>query len=94
LGSHAIISQDAFLCGASHDYNNPAFPLYSKEITVGAYGWVCARASVMPGVTINEGAVLGMASVATSDLDSWSVYAGSPAKMVKLRQQHPGGLEV
>ncbi len=27
LGSHAILSQDAYLCGATHDYDDPAFPL-------------------------------------------------------------------
>ena len=94
LGSHTIISQDAFLCGASHDYNDPAFPLYSKEISVGAFAWVCARACVMPGVTINEGAVLGLAAVATSDLDAWTVYTGSPAKSVKLRKRTQGNTTV
>lgn len=85
LGSHAIISQDAFLCGASHDYNDPAFSLYSKEISICAYAWVCARACVLPGVTINEGAVLGMAAVAATDLNAWTVYAGSPAKYIRNR---------
>lgn len=89
LGSHSIVSQGAFICCASHDYNNPAFPLYSKEISIGAYSWICARACVMPGVTINDGAVLGLASVATSDLAAWSVYAGSPAQLVKLRTKNP-----
>lgn len=88
FGSHAIVSQDAFLCGASHDYNDPGFPLYSKSIHVGAYAWVCARACVMPGVSIHEGAVLGLAAVATNDLNAWTVYAGSPAKAVKRRKQN------
>ncbi len=26
LGSHAILSQDSYLCGATHDYDDPAFP--------------------------------------------------------------------
>lgn len=85
LGSHAIISQDAYLCGASHDYNDPDFPFFSKPITVGDYAWVCARACVMPGVTIHDGAVLGLGSVATRDLEPWFVYAGSPAKPVRKR---------
>ena len=86
LGSHSIISQDAFLCGASHDYNNTAFSLYSKPIQIGAYAWVCARACVMPGVTVCEGAVLGLAAIATTDLHAWTVYAGSPAKALKQRK--------
>ncbi|HUD22784.1 MAG TPA: hypothetical protein VMQ60_08055 [Acidobacteriaceae bacterium] len=87
LGSHAILSQDAYLCGATHDYNDADFPLLACEMEVGAYAWVCARASVGPGVCVGEGAVLGLGSVATRDLEPWSVYAGVPAVKVKERKR-------
>ena len=89
LGSHAILSQEAYLCGATHDYDDPAFPLIAYATTIGAYAWVCARASVAPGVNIGEGAVLGLGSVATRNLDPWTVYAGVPAVKVKERRQFP-----
>jgi putative colanic acid biosynthesis acetyltransferase WcaF len=54
---------------------------------VGAYAWVCARASVGPGVRVGEGAVLGLGSVATRDLEPWGVYAGVPAVKVKERKR-------
>lgn len=85
LASHAIISQDAYLCGATHDYNSPAFPVISCPMCVGRYAWVAARACVSPGVNLAEGAILGLASVATRDLGPWSIYAGVPAKKVKDR---------
>ncbi len=86
LGSHAIVSQGAYLCGATHDYNDPAFPLISFPIELGAYSWICARASVAPGVRVGEGAVLGLGSVAASDLEPWTVYAGVPARKMKSRE--------
>jgi putative colanic acid biosynthesis acetyltransferase WcaF len=89
LGSHAILSQEAYLCGATHDYDDPAFPLIAYATNIGAYAWVCARASVAPGVNIGEGAVLGLGSVATRNLDPWGVYAGVPAVKVKERRQFP-----
>jgi putative colanic acid biosynthesis acetyltransferase WcaF len=85
LGSHAIISQEAYLCGATHDYEDPGFPLVSSEISIGAYAWVCARATVQPGVSVGEGAVLALGAVATRNLDAWSVYAGIPARKIKAR---------
>lgn len=88
LGSHSIVSQQAYLCGASHDYNDGSFPMISKPIRVGAYAWVCARANVQMGVTIGEGAVLGLGSLATTDLKPWTVYGGVPAKAIKPRQRH------
>ena len=87
LGSHAILSQGAYLCGATHDFDDPAFPLLAYAMEVGAYAWVCARACVAPGVNVGEGAVLGLASVATRDLEAWGVYAGSPAVKVKERKR-------
>ena len=88
LGSHAILSQEAYLCGATHDYDDPAFPLVAYRMTIGAYAWICARASVAPGVSVAEGAVLGLGSVATRNLEPWTVYAGSPAVKVKDRRPH------
>lgn len=87
LGSHAIVSQQAYICGATHDYNDPAFPLISFPMSLGAYSWVCARASVCPGVNVGDGAVLGLGSVATKDLEPWMVYAGVPAQAVKQRTE-------
>jgi len=87
LGSHAVVSQDAYLCGATHDYNDPAFPLISFPISLGAYCWICARAAIVPGVKVGEGAVLGMGSLATHDLKPWTVYAGVPAREIKRRER-------
>jgi putative colanic acid biosynthesis acetyltransferase WcaF len=92
MGSHAIISQQAYICGATHDYNDPAFPLISFPMSLGAYSWVCARASVSPGVNVGEGAVLGLGSVATHDLEPWTVYAGVPAQPIKQRVIHDRSL--
>ena len=86
FGSHAILSQEAFVCGATHDYDDPAFPLLAYAMDFGAYSWVCARASVGPGVSLGEGSVLGLGSVATRDLEPWGVYAGVPAMKVKDRK--------
>ena len=87
LGSHAIVSQGAYVCGATHDFVDPAFPLLAFSMDIGAYAWICARALVSPGVNVCEGAVLGLGSVATRDLEPWGVYAGVPAVKVKERKR-------
>lgn len=89
LGSHAIVSQDAYLCAATHDLDDPAFPMRSRPIVLGDYAWVCARASVGPGVTLGDGAVLGLASTTTRDLAPWTVHAGAPARLLRPRRRPP-----
>jgi putative colanic acid biosynthesis acetyltransferase WcaF len=87
LGHHTIISQDAYLCGATHDYNSPDFNYVMKTIRTEAYVWICARAIVLPGVSCGCGSVLGAGSVTSRSMDAWCVYAGNPARMVKERKR-------
>jgi len=85
LGEAAVVSQQAYLCGAGHDIDDPAFPMVSRPIRIGAHAWVAARATVQAGVTLHEGAVLGLGAVATRDLLAWTVYAGVPARALRRR---------
>lgn len=87
IGSHAVISQGAYLCGATHLYNEPSFRLVSYPMAIGAYAWVCARATVSPGVNVAEGAILALGSIATKDLEPFGIYAGMPARKVKERDR-------
>ncbi len=87
LGSHAVVSQQAFLCGAGHDIDDAAFPMVCQPIHIGAYAWIGARATVCAGVTVGEGAVLGLGGVATRDLQAWTVYAGVPARALRQRRR-------
>jgi putative colanic acid biosynthesis acetyltransferase WcaF len=87
LGSHAIVSQDAYVCTATHDMDDPAFPMIAAPISIGAYAWICARAAVLPGVTVREGAVLGMGAITSKDLEAWQVYSGMPARRIRERKR-------
>ena len=90
LRSHSVVSQQAYLCGAGHDIDDPAFPMVSKPITVGRYAWVAARATLCAGVEMGDGAVLGLGSVATRDLQAWCVHAGVPARLLRARARPAG----
>jgi putative colanic acid biosynthesis acetyltransferase WcaF len=85
IGSHAILSQGSYICGATHDIDNPDFPTIARTSSIGPYAWVCARAAVMPGVNLEEGAVLALGGVATRDIPAWEVHAGVPAKRIRVR---------
>ncbi|HTW61436.1 MAG TPA: hypothetical protein VMD55_06465, partial [Terracidiphilus sp.] len=85
LGSHCIVSQGAYICGATHEYNTPEFRLVHFPMRLGAYSWICARATVNPGVNVGAGAILALGAVATRDLEAFGIYAGVPARRVKER---------
>lgn len=85
LGDHAIVSQQAYLCGATHDLWDPEFSMISAPIRIGERAWICARATVQMGVTVGPGAVLALGAIATRDLEPWSIHAGVPARRIKNR---------
>jgi putative colanic acid biosynthesis acetyltransferase WcaF len=85
LGSHSVVSQQAYLCGATHDLSDAGFAMISAPIEIGRYAWVCARSTVQMGVKVGDGAVLGLGGIATRDLEPWTVYAGAPARRLKAR---------
>ena len=85
LGSNITISQQAYICTASHDISSLKKPLITKPITVADSAWVCARSILLPGVTIGEGAVVAAGAVVTRDVEPWTVVGGNPAKLIKRR---------
>lgn len=85
LGAKVTVSQDSFLCSASHDIGTLARELVSAPIVIENHAWVAARAFVGPGVRIGQGAVVGACAVVTKDVAPWTVVAGNPARVVKKR---------
>lgn len=88
LGARAIVSQGAYLCSASHDYNSSAFDLMVGEIRLEKDSWVAAEAFVGPGVTLHEGSVALARAVVVRDVPAWTVLAGNPARQVAMRKPH------
>lgn len=39
--------------------------------------------TIMPGVTVGEGAIVGAYSLVTKDIPAWTIATGRPAKVVK-----------
>jgi len=88
IGDHCCLSQGAYICTGSHDWADRAFELVSRPIIIEDHAWIAAHAKVAPGVRVGEGAVLCLGSVATQELESWTVYLGVPAKPIKKRIIH------
>lgn len=54
----------------------------SKPVTIEDDVWLGSRVSVMPGVTIGRGSVVGVNAVVTRDVPPWTIVAGIPAKKI------------
>lgn len=85
IGENSVISQKSYICAATHNYSKSDFPILAKKVTIGNGCWLATDVFVSPGVSIDNGVVVGARSTVVKDLESNLVYVGSPAKIIKRR---------
>lgn len=58
--------------------------MYSKgDVSIGKNVWIGEKATILPGVTIGEGSIIGANSVVTKNIPPYSIACGIPAKVIK-----------
>lgn len=85
IGNNVTISQGALLLTGSHDHTKETFDFISLPIIIEDGGWIGARAVVSGGVTCYTHSILGVNSVAESNLSAYVIYKGNPAVPVIKR---------
>lgn len=89
MGAGGIFIEDNAMLAANVQLLSNNHDLYQREVIIckpvhiktGA--WIGAGATILPGVTIGENAVVGAASVVTHDVDADTIVAGNPAKFIR-----------
>ncbi|MCH6201331.1 WcaF family extracellular polysaccharide biosynthesis acetyltransferase [Aquiflexum sp. LQ15W] len=86
LEANVCISQGAMLLTGNHDYKKASFDLILEGIRLEDGVWIGSKSVVCPGVTCFSHSVLAVGSVATKDLDSFTIYQGNPAQAIRKRE--------
>ncbi len=58
----------------------------SRTAHIGHDTWIGAGAMIKPDVRLGDGAVVAAGAVVTKDVEPYSIVAGTPAKVLRLRQ--------
>lgn len=84
LGDRVLIGHNAVIATLNHDMD-PAkrANLIPAPVRIGDDAWLGANVTVLPGVTIGEGAVVAAGAVVTKDVPPRTVVGGVPAKVIK-----------
>lgn len=85
LKDNTCVSQGAMLLCGNHNYKKTSFDLMVASITIEEGAWVGAKAVVCPGVKLGNHSLLTVGSIATSNIEPYSIYQGNPAKKIKDR---------
>ena len=57
----------------------------SEEIVIKDDVWIGYGSTILGGITIGEGSIVAAGSVVIKDVEEYSVVAGNPAKLIKMR---------
>ena len=92
IGSGVMIAPSCALYSYDHGIApNEAIrkqPLQSKgPIKIGNEAWIGVRATILSGVKIGDGAVIGAGSVVSDDVPDGAIAVGNPARVQKIRAE-------
>ena len=84
IGDDCLIGHNTVLATLNHDLGpSRRTDMHPAPIVIGANVWIGSNATVLPGVTIGDNAVVAAASVVTRDVPANTVVVGSPARVVR-----------
>ena len=58
---------------------------FKGDTVIGNDVWIGQNATILPGVHIGDGAIIGASSMVGSDVEPYSIVAGNPAKLIRKR---------
>lgn len=91
IGDGALIGHNVVLATINHDLNpEKNRKNHYAPIKIGAHVWIGSNATILPGVTIGDYAVVAAGAVVTRDVPAMTVVGGVPAKVLKVIQKEKG----
>ena len=75
----------------SHNYNRIDISMKSqnvrhKKVNIGDDVWIGAKSTILMGVNVGKGAIIGANSVVTKNIPEYSIVGGVPAKVISVRK--------
>jgi Acetyltransferase (isoleucine patch superfamily) len=94
IGAAVLFADDIYLSDFDHKYADLTVPIKDQGIAKSRVRiepdvWLGTKVTVVRGVMIGHGAVVGANAVVTHDLPAYSVSVGVPARVIKDRRVTP-----
>jgi acetyltransferase-like isoleucine patch superfamily enzyme len=92
IGKYVFTAGQCYLiAGGNHSYNKKDMPIWDQpSVSKGGIRieddiWIGASTTILDGVTIEKGSVIGASSLVLKPIPPYSIAAGSPARVIKTR---------
>lgn len=87
IGANVSISEGSQLLTLEHDPNSPSFGWRGAPVVIADRAFLGARSTVLPGITVGEGAVVAAGAVVTRDVEPYTIVGGVPARPIGQRRR-------
>ncbi len=85
IGDNVRLGPGVRFFAAGHEVSNITLPDNSSSIVIGSNVWIGGNSTILQGVKIGDGAIIGAGSVVNRDVLPSTIVAGVPAKFIKNR---------
>lgn len=92
IGENVMMGPDCLILTTSHNYSDTKVPMIEqgmaeeRPVYIGNDVWIGARVTILPGVKIGDGAIVGACTVVSKDIEPYSVVVGNPARKIRDRR--------
>lgn len=91
LGKNVMMGVDCLIISQNHRFDDISIPMreqgfhYPEPVIIEDDVWIGSRVTILPGVKIGRGSVVGAAAVVTKDVEPFTIVGGNPAKIIGRR---------
>lgn len=91
IGDNVHISRNCSIFSANHNYTGARLPYDStyveKPVCIERNTWIGMNAMIIPGVTIGEGAIIGLGAVVVKDVPAMAIVGGCGHRIIGYRNK-------
>lgn len=90
IGSGVMIGPFTTIWTSNHEFSDTKIPIRLQgnryaPVVIEDDVWVGAQVTILAGVRVGQGAIVGAGAVVTKDVPAYAIVAGNPAHIIKMR---------
>lgn len=91
VGKYVMMGPQCWIYTQNHEFNQLDKPMAlqgaqpAKPVIIRDDVWIGGRVTILPGVTVGKGSIIGAGAVVTKDVPPYSIVGGNPAKVIRMR---------
>lgn len=92
MGSDVMMASEVLILSRSHNFTDIVKPMclqgeaLRQKVVIGNDVWIGQRVTILPGIKVGSGVIIGAGSVVTKNIPDFAIVAGNPARVIRSRK--------